>query len=123
MNNTAYDKEMKAMLKESKLEISNPEFNSDIMKKIMLEERRRFIIKSICLYFLVFITICVAIILIIRLAFTGPAAPGWNRIISGNIVQAGVWLTQNIHFIIILFVLILLKGIIGPPRKTGVIRY
>jgi hypothetical protein len=104
------------MLKKSMLDISNPEFNRIIMKKVMLEDKRRFIIKNITLYFLVFVTICVAIIIIIRSVFTAPGFPGWRGIISGNIAQEVVWLMQNIHFFIPFFILILLKRILKPPR-------
>ena len=77
MNTLDNDEEMKTMLKNSMLEVSSPEFNSIIMKKVMFEDRRKFIIKNVSLYFLIFVTICAVIILIMGSVFPGPS--GWYQ--------------------------------------------
>ena len=69
MNNTENDEAMKYLLKNSMMEITNPQFNDIVMKKIISADRKRFIVKNASLYFLAFVTISVAIILIIQLFF------------------------------------------------------
>lgn len=61
------DKLTKDILSGSKLELTNPEFNVALMNKIKVESKKRALIHNIKHYSLIFISIDVAIIVLLNL--------------------------------------------------------
>ncbi|MEO5893571.1 MAG: hypothetical protein ABIQ31_25175 [Ferruginibacter sp.] len=118
MKNAENDNEMKGLMKSSMLEITNPGFNAIILKKIMMEDKRKFVIKKFCLYFLLILTVCTFIILITRSAFPNQDTTGWYQVIAEEIAVTGRWFIHNIHLLGILLILALLKKVIHGRLKT-----
>ena len=67
MENNETDKLSRTILKNSKLELSNPNFTLNLMNKIKAENRRKFIVRQIASYFLLFISIDALILASLKL--------------------------------------------------------
>jgi hypothetical protein len=68
MKNSNIDKLAKDILKSSYLEITDPDFNVTMMKKILRESRKQRVLENILLCFLVFVAVDALIFLVLWLS-------------------------------------------------------
>jgi hypothetical protein len=68
MKNSNIDKLTKDILKSSYLEVTDPDFNVTIMKKILRESRKQRVLENIFLCFLVFVAVDALIFLVLWLS-------------------------------------------------------
>jgi hypothetical protein len=110
------DKLIKDMLKKSMREITNPEFDHIIMNRIMIEDRRRFIVKRISLCFLIFLIVALPMVLVLPSALLDLNTAGLKAI-SGNVVQSIIAISENSHFIIPFIILLVFKMLIASKLR------
>jgi hypothetical protein len=67
MDTAPEDKVTKEILASSKLQLTNPDFNNMVMKKIMLESHKQSILHNVTLYTLIFFSIDAIIYSVIKL--------------------------------------------------------
>lgn len=111
MNREA-DKLTKGMLKNSMSKISNPEFDHIIMNRIMVADRRKFLVKRVSLCFLIFLIISLPMILVLPAALLDLNTVSL-RAISGNVIQSIMAISDNSHLIIPFIILLVVKKLIA----------
>lgn len=67
MDNSNIDKLTKRILADSKLELTNPDFNNLVMNKIRFENRKKSVFHNVGLFFLIFITFDTLILSLLKI--------------------------------------------------------
>ena len=96
----------KEIIANSQMEITNPDFNEMVLKKIIRKQKSRLIISHIFLYLLI-----VTVTAVIVVSRTG-GLDSFANIILNAIMQSGTWFLTNEFIILPFFILLLIKGVI-----------
>lgn len=125
IENTNIDRVMKDMLADSCLELSHPDFNRLIMKKILLEKQRKIkrqilmsgILLGIVIEGFTFFMIRTQHPLNINTFNLGFRIHTFVHEILINVDKSGGWFIENTYFILPLIVIIVFKKIIETSLK------
>lgn len=114
MDSTNVDKLTKDILENSMLELTNPDFNNLLMKKIKSESHKQSILHNIVLYFLTFLSLDAIIFALlklmhIRITDIVPKATAFTQGIVSNIQNS----PSNIGQFLLIYFLILAIVIFG----------
>jgi hypothetical protein len=113
MENNETDKLASSILKNSKLELGNPDFTLNLMNKIKAENRRKVIVRQIAYYLLIFVSIDALILTLLKLL--GVSISDLSLVIgntSSEIAKAssGIGNTLVLYLLLQTFILLILAG-------------
>jgi hypothetical protein len=113
MENNETDKLASSILKNSKLELENPDFTLNLMNKIKAENRRKVIVRQIAYYLLIFVSIDALILTLLKLL--GVSISDLSLVIgntSSEIAKAssGIGNTLVLYLLLQTFILLILAG-------------
>lgn len=113
MENNETDKLASSILKNSKLELENPDFTLNLMNKIKAENRRKLIVRQIAYYLLIFVSIDALILTLLKLL--GVSISDLSLVIgntSSEIAKAtsGIGNTLVLYLLLQTFILLILAG-------------
>lgn len=127
MDNSNIDILTKDILSESKLELTNPDFENLLMSRIRLERRKKVIFHNFGLFFIIFITLDAIIFSLSKIfginiadvtSGIGVLSTGINNGIQTFLSNSGYFIL--IYFIVLTIVIILLNRTLSRPAlKTG----
>lgn len=111
------DKLTTDMMRNSMREITNPEFDRILMHKVMNEDRKKFFIKRVSLYSLVFVVVFIPVIFALRAVLLDLDAE-WLQAISASIIRnGGVWISENTYLAIPFIILLIVKSLVAFKLK------
>jgi len=105
----------KKMMTSSGLEISKPDFNSVVMQKIMLHEKKKMMIRAIACSFLGLLSLGIIIFLLIITLRPGTGSSG--QIIQPLLNNIFRWIIANQFLIIPIVLILLIQKLIGTKTK------
>lgn len=113
MDNNETDKLASSILKNSKLELGNPDFTLNLMNKIKAENRRKVIVRQIAYYLLIFVSIDALILTLLKLL--GVSISDLSLVIgntSSEIAKAssGIGNMLVLYLLLQTFILLILAG-------------
>jgi hypothetical protein len=113
MENNETDKLASSILKNSKLELENPDFTLNLMNKIKAENRRKLIVRQIAYYLLIFVSIDALILTLLKLL--GVSISDLSLVIgntSSEIAKAssGIGNTLVLYLLLQTLILLILAG-------------
>ena len=113
MDNNETDKLASSILKNSKLELGNPDFTLNLMNKIKAENRRKVIVRQIAYYLLIFVSIDALILTLLKLL---GVSISYLSLVIGNTsseiakASSGIGNMLVLYLLLQTFILLILAG-------------